>query len=246
VTSSEVLLLRLSGPLMSFGGVKVDEHNVTARFPGRSLLAGLIANALGWDHGDFDRLDRLQSRLRHAARCDRAGHKLVDFHTVDLGQDFLREGWTTYGRPAGRAGGTAKTGTHIRYRHYWADAVVTVAISLNPFDEEPTLSGIERALLHPARPLFLGRKTCLPSEPIVLGRLTASSLRTAIAAAPLHHRHDDAVGGFPASWPKDDEPAADEGRLVPAYDERDWRNQIHAGRRLTWEGWIRREEIGHG
>jgi len=245
VSSIEVLLLRFVGPLMSFGGVKVDEHNVTARFPGRSLLAGLIGNALGWDHRDFDRLDRLQSRLRHAVRCDRAGQKLVDFHTVDLGQDFLREGWTTHGRPAGRAGGTAKTGTHIRYRHYWADAVVTVAIGLDPPDEEPALPTIERALHQPARPLFLGRKTCLPSEPIALGKLTASSLRAAIAAAPLHDRHDDAPG-FAALWPKEDESAEHESRLAPIYDERDWRNQIHTGRRLVWEGWIRREEIAHG
>ena len=82
----EYLFLRLAGPLMSFGGVKVDEHNVTERFPGAAMLVGLVGNALGWDHRDADHLGRLQERLRFGARCDRAGSKLIDFHTVDLEQ----------------------------------------------------------------------------------------------------------------------------------------------------------------
>jgi len=47
----KALVLRLDAPMMSFGGVMVDQHGVIDRFPGVALLTGLIANALGWHHG---------------------------------------------------------------------------------------------------------------------------------------------------------------------------------------------------
>ena len=93
--------------------------------PIASLVAGLLGNALGYDHHESARLQRLQDRLRFAVRLDRRGEGLVDFHTVDLGQDFMRQGWTTRHRPQERAGGSAKTGTHIRYRHYRVDSICT-------------------------------------------------------------------------------------------------------------------------
>lgn len=243
MNAPEFLLLRLAAPLMSFGGVKVDQHNVTERFPGAAMLVGLLGNALGWDHRDAGLLTRLQDRLRFGARCDRAGSSLVDYHTVDLDQPFLRQTWTTHGRAEGRAGGPAKTETHIRYRHYWADAVVSVALRLDPADEPPLLADLETALRQPERPLFLGRKTCLPSEPLVIGRAQANSLRAALAAAPAHPRADET--GFTACWPQEGEPApaADQGRLLPVVDERDWANQIHVGRRLVWHGWIPHSEV---
>ena len=40
----DALFLRFDSPLMSFGGTIVDHHNVTERFPGFSLFAGLLAN----------------------------------------------------------------------------------------------------------------------------------------------------------------------------------------------------------
>ncbi|MCA3130465.1 MAG: type I-E CRISPR-associated protein Cas5/CasD, partial [Rhodocyclaceae bacterium] len=37
----DCLMLRLDAPLISFGGVVIDQINPVERFPGRSLLAGL-------------------------------------------------------------------------------------------------------------------------------------------------------------------------------------------------------------
>ena len=53
-------VLRFDAPWMSFGGVVVDHHGFTERFPGRSLLTGLVANAIGLDHSDTDALQDLQ------------------------------------------------------------------------------------------------------------------------------------------------------------------------------------------
>lgn len=240
----QVLLLRFDAPLMSFGGVRVDERNVTDAFPGKSMLTGLLANALGYEHGEFERLERLQERLCYAARRDRRGEELLDFQTVELSQDFLSGAWTTRGVPSRRGGGSAKTSTHIRYRHYWADAAFTVAVALNPAQEAPTVEDLARALAEPERPLFLGRKTCLPATPLLLGRIAAPSLYAALQQAPLDPRAQAEDGAFAAWWPQEDEPVtAGQERLLPVTDERDWANQIHVGRRLVRHGRVRVQEV---
>lgn len=237
------LILRLDAPLMSFGGVRVDQHNVTDRFPGLSMLTGLLANALGWTHGEADRLNRLQARVVTAARWDAAPETLIDYHTVDLGSPKMREaGWTTRGVPEHREGGAAaKFGTHQRYRHYLVNGLATVVLALID-DAPPDLDDLERALQRPARPLFLGRKTCLPSVPILAGRVSGADVldmlrKTPRAGCPVRQCSTPASARWPAGL--SDEPP---DRVRRVYDLRDWRNQWHAGSRLVAEGLI--EEVG--
>ncbi len=233
----QILALRLDAPLMSFGGVMVDQHGPTDRFPGLSLLAGLFANALGYRHADFEALEALQDRLEYAARWDVPPQSLVDYHTVDLNQPKMRfEGWTTRGRPEHRGGGPAAAfGTHPRYRHYLANGVMTAACSLRG-EGAPSLADLAAALHQPARPLFLGRKTCLPAAPLFLSVFEAPDLLSGLQAVPAARR----AGTPPASrmeacWPAYlGDPAG--SRLVEIYDRRDWRNQTHAGRRTRREG----------
>jgi CRISPR system Cascade subunit CasD len=115
------LILRLDGPLMSFGDRAIDELRPTRRLPTRSMLTGLLANALGYEHREVEALAHLQDRLRFAARLDREGRGLVDFQTAEITKrDPL---WTTRGAPAERAGGDAiYSGPVLRHRHYQADA----------------------------------------------------------------------------------------------------------------------------
>lgn len=239
---TDILLLRFDAPLMSFGGVAVDEHGVTAPFPGLSLLTGLLANALGWDHRESSALERLQERIRCGARCDRPGEALEDYQTVDLGQAFLRHAWTTRGAPSSRGGGSASTGTHIRHRHYWADSIFTIAVSLDPIAESPDVAELARALANPQRPLFLGRKPCLPAAPLLLGRLNANSLREALVLAPMPEalRIRNPEQPCAAWWPADEDhpPTLEGGRLIPVFDRRDWANQVHTGRRMVWAGTV--------
>lgn len=240
------LILRLEAPLMAFGGVVVDNRGPTARFPGRSLLTGLLANALGWDQGDFAAHARLQSRLRFAARLDRCGGVTTDYQTVDLGQPHLREpGWTTRGVPEGRRGGSAATGTHIRLRQHLQDASVVVALALDPppgplpgpppgkTDEAPTLDDLAAALEAPARPLFLGRKPCLPAAPLLVGVREGDSLRAILEAV------DPAEGSDgpdrEALWPLE-EGDMGSSRVVTLTDDRDWATQMHTGQRMMYEG----------
>ena len=232
----DVLWLRFDAPWMSFGGEVVDKFGVTREFPGRAMLTGLLGNALGYDHAEPARLDALQRRLRYAVRQDRAGVEMVDYQTVDLGQDFMkRAGWTTRGVPEERAGGSSE-GTHIRYRHYLADAVYTVAVTLVG-EGDPSLDAVEAAVRSPERPLFLGRKNCLPAAPLVLGRTRSPRLRDALAAAPVATaRRRDVAGPMKAWWPVDE--GTDTGRTLAITDDMDWTNQIHVGRRFMQESML--------
>ncbi len=165
----DVLLLRFDAPMLSFGGARVDKNGVQAVIPGRAMLTGLVGNALGYEHGEFDKLGALQARLRYAVRQDHAGEGLLDYHTVDMGQPFMLEGWTTRAAPESRGGGESSTGTLIRLQHYRADAVYSVALTLRG-DGAPTVDDVARALARPERPLFIGRKCCLPAAPILQGQ----------------------------------------------------------------------------
>ncbi len=230
-------MLRLDAPLMSFGGVVVDQINPIERFPGRSLLAGLIGNALGWDHADTARLAGLQERLHHAARWDAEPERIVDYHTVDLGLPAMQDtGWTTRGRREDRGKGDATSGTHQRFRHYWANGCATIALALAEDEAAPTLDNIEAALRAPARPLFIGRKTCIPAAPILLGRRTVLGLREALSAEPLApigmRRRPRRIE---ACWPL----AEGEGdQVIEFADLRDWRHNVHRGAQRYATGFL--------
>lgn len=233
------LLVRFDAPLMSFGDVRVDARGPIRDHPGLGQVTGLFANALGFDHGETDRLSRLQERLRLASRCDRPGERRTDYQTVDLGQDFMLQGWTTRGQVESRKGGEASEGTHIRLRQFHNSRVQTLAVTLLPVEETPTLDDLAAALDAPARPLFIGRKPCLPSGRMNLGIIETETLVSALAhAARWQHRHGrSTAAAMDAWWPEDpDTQPPSDSRVVAVVDERDWRGQVVVGRRLVRMG----------
>jgi len=224
------LLLRLEAPLMAFGAVAVDANGPVDDIPAPSLLTGLIGNALGWDRTETARLQRLQDRLFLALRRDREGERILDFQTAELRHD--ERGWTTTGRPEGRKGGAdTYLNKHIRRRWYDADAAVTVALRLDPAEEAPTLAEVAAALDRPARPLFLGRKPCLPAGRLVLGFAEAANCAAALALAPLADGATPRPRGF---WPEGEGPETGARRYL--HGRRSWRVDVHAGEEVWWEG----------
>jgi len=239
----KALILRFDAPLMSFGGVIVDHHGFTDRFPGTAMLCGLIANALGLRHSEFDALQTLQSRIRFAARWDVAPRQFLDYQTVDLAQPKMcRPSWTSRGRAEHRGGGpAAKFGTHQRFRHFWADGLMTVALGFCD-DEDPDVEAVEAAIRAPARPLFLGRKACLPARPLLdPGQPTVEgedvlAILCQVAVWDRHGQPVAAPGAVQACWPADAPGPPGEANRV--YDLRDWANQVPSSSRLRMEGLI--------
>ena len=229
------LIMHLESPLMSFGGETIDNLGVIRRFPSASMLTGLLANALGWRRIERERHQRLQERLVFASRIDRepaGGVRMTDFQSAAINN--TEQSWTTRGRPEGRRGGTFQN--HLRYRDYYADMSVTVALRLEPDGEKPTLDDLAQALEEPARPLFIGRKPCLPSEPLYLETVDADSALAALVAVPVDPERDP-QGTVRVAWP--DGEGNDEILPHNTYmltDQRNWGSGLHGGGRLVHEG----------
>ena len=228
------LILALEAPLMAFGGETVDNLGVVRSFPAASMLTGLLANALGWHRTEASRHQALQDRLIFAARIDRepaGGVRLTDFQTAAISKKD--SGWTTRGAAEGREGG-GYTNT-LRYRDYLADMRVTVALRVQPAATEPTGERLAEALEQPFRPLFIGRKPCLPSAPLFQGFEEGDTVLAALLAAPLR-RWNEQAKTIRVLWP------AGEGaenvhpsRTYMLTDQRNWISGLHGGGRSVCE-----------
>lgn len=238
----KALILRFDAPMISLGSVIVDQHGFTDFFPGMSMLTGMIGNALGWHHGDFEQLQSLQDRIDFAARWDVRPDRAVDYHTVDLGSPKMRRpSWMTRGETEHRGGGS-KYGTHQRYRHYLVDGLMTVALGLIS-EGRPDLDEIREAFEKPARPLFFGRKTCLPARPLldpINPTTEGCDLVSILGVVPVWSRNGVPELVSRKTWgcwtPSAEEESSGQSHLV--YDLRDWHNQLPAGSRWRREGMI--------
>ena len=247
------LVLQLEAPLVAFGGVTIDHIGVIRDFPALSMLTGLFANALGWDRTETVRHQTLQNRLVFAARRDSDPYigVLRDMQNADL--SIERRGWTTRGKPEERGGGSLDQ-VHRRERDYHPDAIVAVVVSLTPPEPEPTLDDLAAALDRPQRPLFIGRKPCLPSAPLRVKLADDSSFieaPTAHAALSLLPRliYSGAAPdikpprppvSLAASWPANEGPTCGRGvdRTINLADRRNWISGLHGGTRAVIEGRI--------
>ena len=235
------LILNLESPLMAFGGETIDNYGVIRWFPSASMLTGLFANALGWRRTERERHQSLQERLVFSARIDREpadGVRLRDFQTAQLNKDD--KGWTTRGQPEGRAGGAnTYNAPHLRYRDYFADMRVTVALRVEPQDESPTLDEVAHALKEPARPLFIGRKPCLPSVPLFADIVESETTLAALLGFPLDRDESDHGDAVRLLWADgEDAQAVTPNRAYMVTDERNWLSGLHGGGRRVFEGAI--------
>lgn len=225
--------LRLRAPMAAFGGEIVDAHGVIRNVPAQSMLTGLLANALGWERSMREEHQALQDRIVFGAvwKRDIGLSRMVDYQTAQLGKNDRV--WTTRGVPAGRDGGAATyDGAHQRWRDYHADLRLSVVLRLEPEDGAPTLDDLHAALDRPARPLFIGRKCCLPSSPIFGGWVESPSAREALEiVAPA------GSAGLFASWPAA-EGTDGSNRITTVTDERNWISGLHGGGREVCEGSI--------
>lgn len=242
VSQQRWLVLRLEAPLLSFGAVAIDNYSVTWDFPALSMLTGLFANAIGYDRIEREAHQALQDRIVFAARREDEPYHgvLTDVQNVQMQKSD--KGWTTRGQPEGRGGGSYG-GPHRRFRDYHPDALVAVVVSLRepPATDlprnraHPSLDDLAAALDRPERPLFIGRKPCLPASPINTDKfIEADSAYDALLKLPQLDARKP--GSLRAQWPAGEGPTGGKFRGVTLHDLRNWISGLHGGTRQVIEG----------
>ena len=158
-----VLLLRLAGPMQSWGVQSRFTVRDTGLEPSKSGVVGLCCAALG-RRRDAPIADL--AALRLGVRADQEGLLARDYHTA---QDILTP-----------TGGTKPTEVSTRY--YLADARFLACLE----GDEALLRQLHDALRDPRWPLCLGRRAFVPGEPVWLGDglHPNESLTQALAAYP--------------------------------------------------------------
>lgn len=212
-----ILLMRLEGPLQSWGERARWNQRDSAPMPTKSAIVGLIACAMGLKRGD-KRIVQLNDAIRIAVRADRAGLIMTDYQTVK-GQ--IR---TAFG---GKRGTKGEDSTILSYRQYLQDASFLIAVS----GEAATITTIRNALLNPVWSISLGRKCCVPSRPVFLEVTDKyTSLEEAMNGYPLDQRCDARIVyeiDDEAGYPKRDIVTGAPGRL---YGQRNVMMKPYSGR----------------
>lgn len=159
------LLMRLQGPLQSWGTSSRFDERDTQLEPSKSGVLGLICAALGRDRSEP--VEDLAG-LRMGVRVDREGVPMRDFQTAT--GVLIASGKPNLGR------------TVVSPRFYLSDAAFLVG--LEGVDEN-LLAQIHAALRAPIWPLALGRKSFVPGCPVWLpDGLSALPLVEALKSYP--------------------------------------------------------------
>jgi CRISPR system Cascade subunit CasD len=174
------MVLRLAGPLQSWGEHSTFADRDTLRFPTRSGVIGIFAAAQGVRRGEP--LDRY-APLRFTVRVDRPGVHLADFHTTGGGLPRERTVPTADGGRRGEGKATIVT-----RRMYLADAVFTVAVA-GPDD---LIRQLTAALRAPRWQPYLGRRSCPPDQPLLLRGQADDPVGELRQRIPLPSRKPDA------------------------------------------------------
>lgn len=160
------LLLRLAGPMQSWGTTSRFDQRDTGKEPSKSGVIGLLAAALGIDRENWVDLEPL-TRLAMGVRHDRAGVPKRDYQTA---QNIIS------------ADGKKVHETAVTTRDYLADATFLAGLE-SP--DHGLLERVHAALQNPVWPLALGRKSYVPAESVWLAEgMLDAPLVSALATWP--------------------------------------------------------------
>jgi CRISPR system Cascade subunit CasD len=159
------LLLRLQGPMQSWGTTSRFDERDTQLEPSKSGVLGLVCAALGRDRSEP--VDDLAA-LRMGVRVEREGVPMRDYQTA-TGVLIASSGKPDLER------------TVVSPRYYLSDAVFLVGLE----GDRALLVAVHDALARPVWPLALGRKSFVSSLPVYLpDALLEQSLETALQTWP--------------------------------------------------------------
>lgn len=143
------LLLRLQGPMQSWGTTSRFDERDTQLEPSKSGVIGLLCAALGRDR--TEPVDDLAA-LRMGVRVDREGIPMRDYQTAT-------------GVLVAASAKPDRERTVVSPRFYLSDAAFLVGLE---GDDLSLLKRLHEALQRPVWPLALGRKSFVPGGPVYL------------------------------------------------------------------------------
>ena len=180
-----VLLLRLAGPMQSWGTRSRFSNRDTGLEPSRSGVVGLLCAAAGTPRDDDVALKKfLPDKLKMAVRVDREGRLMRDYHTA---QNVRRADTTKTPQE-----------TVLSERFYLADADFLVGLQ----GDTTFLKELATALTAPVWQLCLGRKAFVPSLPVGEG-VHDGDLLAVLKAYPWRKRSPWAATSAAGSAPPD-------------------------------------------
>lgn len=201
--SDPYLLMWLEAPLQSWGADSRFGRRDSHDFPTRSGVLGLICCALGRGGAQREWLAQLADypqRVTAYVRTQTFGDSepvrvareplLRDFHMVGAGYDLndpwqkLLEPHKSDGKPRKSDGG----GTKMTYRYYLQDMAYAIILPLPTAESD----AIAEALQNPCWDLYLGRKSCVPTDFIFRG-LYESGEEAELAAGAIAAEKERAV-----------------------------------------------------
>ena len=195
---------RLEAPIASFGTTMVQGFGPITAIPSTALLTGLAATAPGWSWREPSARQSLQGRIVATMRADRPIDCFTDLQNARLHGDD--SAWTTGGVPA-RWRGASYAAPHQRFREYHQDLLVHVVLRLAAAPtgtQSPSLELLADALRFPAKALYIGRKPCIPSAPLIAPEpncwITAANAHAALCAIP------GTADRMRAAWPPGEGP----------------------------------------
>ena len=173
------LALRLEGPLQSWGFDSQYNRRNTGLMPTKSAISGMCCAAFGYPRGCEKEHKFLASfgtvRMtaiaipRKGIKKDLPVRRLQDYHTVGGGYDPNNpneRGSITVsaedGKPRAKNGQSLAVLTH---RQYLTDASFGILLE----GETSLLRQVADALENPVWGMWLGRKACIPTAPVLAG-----------------------------------------------------------------------------
>lgn len=187
-----VLLLWLEAPLQSWGVDSRFGRRDTLPFPSRSGVLGLLCAAMGKGGEQREWLARMRGLPQTVVAYARAGMPpqplLRDYQVVGNGYDHL-DPWQDMLIPK-KSDGTRPVGSgaKLTHRFYLQDMAFACALTIPGGDEDE----VRRGLCAPVWAICLGRKNCVPVEPVFRGFFPTAdeALETAAALAREKNRRE--------------------------------------------------------
>jgi len=171
-TDTAVLLMRLAAPLQSWGDASAFNRRDTAGRPTKSGIIGLLAAAQG--RARADSITDLGT-LSLGVRVDQSGTLLRDYHTASDYRGNPLPSASLNAKGTQKPTSPAKP-THVTQRFYLQDAVFLAALH----GPRELIDNLRHALTHPVFPLALGRRSCVPTQPLLLHDDTQPTLTAAL------------------------------------------------------------------